>query len=232
MTNKQKLNKEQLKELTYAQRVDYYANLNEEISINNGNSKTGIGCLTLSMPTLTCREDAPCRKNCYCMKGNQKYPSVCGAYHRNWRLWNENPKNFEEQLFYRLKWSGISLFRWHDAGEIPSTEYLAMMFRMAEAHPQISFLAYTKKYELVNEFLDEGNKIPKNLTIRFSMWDKDWEVYNPYNLPIAFINFNDKSLNPEIPKNAFVCPGTGETTCSCCRICFNKKVKAVVFHQH
>jgi hypothetical protein len=166
------------------------------------------------------------------MRGNQTYPAVCGAYHRNYRIWTESPEKFEEQLDAILTFSGVNLFRYNDAGEIPDTKFLAMMVRIAEKHPEISFLAYTKKYELVNDFLDDGNNLPKNLTIRFSMWDKTWEVPNPYNLPVAYVDFKNKELNPDIPKNAFVCPGNGNITCSACKVCFNKRAKSVVFHQH
>lgn len=218
-------------EMSYAEKVDFYAEKSNLISVNNGNSKTGKGCLTLSMPTLTCAPDAPCRKGCYCMKGNQMYPNVCGAYHRNYRIWCENPIAFEEQLEHVLKYEGLPLFRWHDAGEIPDKEYLAMMFRIAIKFPGIQFLAYTKKYDLVNEFLKE-HVVPDNLCIRFSAWDKSWEVPNPWNLPMAYVDFTDKSKNPEIPKNAFKCKGGKEYTCTTCRMCFNKKVTSVVFGQH
>lgn len=230
-----KKTRKELSGLTYAQKIDYYAHINDMISINNGNSKTGIGCLTMSMPVITCRDDAPCKKvkgGCYCMKGHQTYPNVCGAYYRNWRIWNESPDKFEEQLNAMLTFAGIRLFRYNDAGEIPDIKFLAMMFRVAEKHPEVQFLTYTKKYDIVNRFLDEGNEIPSNLTIRFSAWDKDWAVPNPYNLPLAYVDFKDKSLNPEIPKNAFRCPGNGNATCSSCQVCFKKAVRSVVFDQH
>ena len=105
------------------------------------------------------------------------------------------------------------------------------MFRIAIKFPNISFLAYTKKYDMVNEFLKE-HIIPDNLCIRFSAWDKSWSVPNPWNLPLAYVDFTDKSRNPEIPKNAFQCRGGKEYTCTTCRMCFNKKVNFVVFEQH
>ena len=227
-----KLNRQELSILTKAEKIDYFCHQSDLISINNGNQKTGIGCLTMSMPVITCREDAPCRKNCYCMKGHQQYATAQGAYYRNYRIWTENPTRFEEQLEGILKYSNISMFRYNDCGEIPDKKFLAMMFRIALQFPQISFLAYTKKYELINEFLDEGNIIPQNLTIRFSMWDKHWKVDNPYNLPVAYVEFKDENLNPKLPTKSFVCPGTGKITCSCCKVCWQKKVKSVTFHQH
>ena len=227
-----KKSKAEINSLSYSEKIDYYAHINDLISVNNGNQKTGIGCLTMSMPTITCRCDAPCKKGCYCMRGHQQFSAVQGAYYRNWRIWNEAPEKFEEQLNAILTFSGINMFRYNDAGEIPDVKFLAMMFRVADKHPDIQFLAYTKKYELINEFLDDGNTLPKNLTIRFSAWDKDWNIPNPYNLPMAYVDFIDKELNPDIPVNAFTCPGKKETTCSTCKICWKKSVKAVKFHQH
>ena len=217
--------------MSYAEKIDFFAAKSNLISVNNGNGKTGKGCLTLSVPTITCAPDAPCRKGCYCMKGRQTIPGVCGAYYRNYRIWCENPKGFEEQLIHILKYEGLPLFRWHDAGEIPDKEYLSMMFRVAIKFPNISFLAYTKKYDLVNEFLNE-HVIPENLCIRLSAWDKDWEVPNPHNLPMAYVDFTDKTKNPSIPRNAFKCKGGSEYTCTTCRMCFKKEVISVVFKQH
>lgn len=219
-------------DMTYAQKIEYYANSSNLISINNGNRKTGIGCLTMSFPQCSCLENAPCRKGCYCSKGCQQFPSVQGAYYRNWRIWNSNPEDFEKQLNFFLDMAGLPLFRYCDCGDIPDAAFLAMMFRVALNHPNISFLAYTKKYDMVNEFLSKGNVIPDNLTIRFSYWDKCWEVPNPYNLPAAYVEFTDEHLTPEIPKNAFHCHGGKQTTCSICRVCFNKKISAVKFTQH
>ena len=67
-------------------------------------------------------------------------------------------------------------------------------------------------------------------------WDKLWKFDNPYDLPVAYVDFKDKRLNPDIPKNAFRCPTNGkklgEITCSMCKACWNKKIKNVVFEQH
>ena len=98
--------------------------------------------------------------------------------------------------------------------------------------PEISFLVYTKKYDMVNEYLDH-HRIPSNLCVRFSMWDNTWIVPNPHNLPLSFVDFKDQTRNVSIPKNAFKCKGNhADVTCTSCGVCFNKKVKNVVFKQH
>jgi hypothetical protein len=92
-------------------------------------------------------------------------------------------------------------------------------------------MAFTKQYEIVNEWIDKNGELPKNLNVLFSAWDILWQIPNPHNLGIAYVDFDDKRLNPVFPKNAFICPGR-VTTCSACGVCFNKRVKAVVFAQH
>ena len=223
---------DELKQLSKKEKLDYYTNINDIISINNGNTKTGSGCLTLSVPTSACRSDAPCKKGCYCLKGRQLFAQVLGGYQRNLRIWNENHKDFEKQLFTTLSSATQKKFRWFDAGDIPDVDFLDLIFRTARKFPDISFLVYTKKYDMVNEYLDH-HRIPSNLCVRFSMWDNTWSVPNPHNLPLSFVDFKDQTRNVSIPKNAFKCKGNNaDITCTSCGVCFNKKVKNVVFKQH
>lgn len=222
---------EELKTLSHDDKVTYFATYKNDISVNNGNGKTGPGCLTLSVPTEACRKDAPCKKGCYCLKGRQQFAQVLGGYHRNLRLWNESHKGFKMQLYKTLDKAPQKKFRWFDAGDIPDVDFLDLIFATARRYQDVSFLVYTKKYDMVNEYLDH-HRLPKNLCIRFSMWDKTWNVPNPHNLPMSYVNFKDTTRNPVIPQKAFKCPGTGKTTCDKCGVCFNKNVKGVVFNQH
>ena len=211
--------------------IDFLANKTNEISMSNNNSKTGKACLNLAFPLCTCREDAPCRKECYAGKGCQQMAVVQGAYYRNLRLYYEDPENFFEQIYYKIKFSGLPKVRWFDSGDIADTEFFERMVDVCNKTPNVMHMAFTKKYELVNEYIDKNGKLPDNLNVLFSAWDKLWEVPNPHGFGIAYIDFNDKRLNPEFPKNAFRCPGR-DSTCSACGVCFSKKVKAVVFKQH
>lgn len=211
--------------------IDFLACQSNEISMSNNNSKTGKACLNVSMPVCTCRADAPCKKDCYACKGCQQIAVVQGAYYRNLRLYNEDPDGFFEQVYYKVKFSGLPKVRWFDSGDIPDYEFFDRMVKLCLKTPDTSHMAFTKQYEIVNEWIDKNGPLPKNLNILFSAWDILWQIPNPHNLGIAYVDFDDKRLNPEFPKNAFVCPGR-VTTCSACGVCFNKRVKAVVFAQH
>ena len=208
-----------------------------EINCSNRNSKTGLCCNNIQMPNNTCRADAPCKlsKKCYCMKVTQNYDNVQQAYWRNWRLYNEDAEDFFEQVCYKLKHSPLPLVRWFDSGDIPDDNLFDLMVRVAVKFPNIKFMSFTKKYWIVNNYLDTGATLPDNLNIIFSAWDKNWVVDNPHNLAIAYVDFKDSSLNPEIPKYAYLCPCADKTqkvTCSMCQACWNKNLKAVKFLEH
>lgn len=225
--------KKQKKEFTMDRKeyIDFLANKTNEISMSNNNSKTGKACLNLAFPLVTCRPDAPCREQCYAGKGCQQIAVVQGAYYRNLRLYYDNPDNFFEQIYCKIKFSGLPKVRWFDSGDMADAEFFDRMVELCKKTPDVKHMAFTKKYEIVNDYIDKHGKLPDNLNVLFSAWHKMWEVPNPHGLGIAYIDFNDKSLNPEIPKNAFKCPGR-ESTCSACSVCWSKKLKAVVFHQH
>ena len=227
------MKKKKQKEFTMDRKeyIDFLSNKSNEISMSNKNSKTGSACLNLAFPLCTCREDAPCKNGCYANKGTQQMASVQGAYYRNLRLYYDDPDNFFEQIYCKIKFSGLPKVRWFDSGDIADAEFFERMIDICNKTPNVKHMAFTKKYEIVNEYMDKNGKLPDNLNILFSAWDKFWEVPNPHGFGIAYIDFNDKRLNPEFPKNAFICPGR-ESTCSACGVCFSKKVKAVIFHQH
>ena len=211
--------------------IDFLASKSNEISMSNNNSKTGKACLNLAFPLCTCREDAPCKDGCYAGKGCQQIATVQGAYYRNLRLYYDDPANFFNQIYCKITFSGLPKVRWFDSGDIADAEFFERMVEVCEKTPNVKHMAFTKKYEIVNDYIDKNGKLPDNLNVLFSAWDKFWEVTNPHNFGIAYIDFNDKRLNPEFPANAFRCPGR-ESTCSACGVCFSKKVKAVIFNQH
>ena len=211
--------------------IDFLASKSNEINMSNKNSKTGVACLNIAFPVCTCRTDAPCKEGCYASKGCQQIATVQAAYYRNLRLYNSDPDNFFEQVYCKVKFAGLPKVRWFDSGDLVDADFFRRMVELCKKTPDVKHMAFTKRYEIVNDYIDKHGELPDNLNIMFSAWHALWEVPNPHKLGVAYVDFKDKSLNPEFPKNAFVCPGR-ESTCSACGACFNKKLKAVIFHQH
>lgn len=102
------------------------------------------------------------------------------------------------------------------------------MIRVAKQCKQVKFLCFTKKFDIVNDYLKE-NKLPKNLKIIFSAWHKAFKVDNPFNLPVAYVFFKKQELNPEIPVFAIPCGGS----CPECLACWSlENGQSVFFNQH
>jgi hypothetical protein len=215
--------------------IEFLANQSGEISISNHNSKTGSCCNNLAFPTCTCRDDAPCKASgCYCMKGTQAMCKVVAAYLRNLKIYNNDPEDFWEQVRFKIKHNPLPLFRWFDAGDILDYDFFRGMVELANEFPNIRFMSFTKKYNIVNEWLVQYGDLPNNLNIIFSAWHIGWKVNNPFDMPVAYVDFKDQTLNPQFPKGITGCPNQSDKTitCSMCQKCWNKKVKAVVFKQH
>ena len=123
----------------------------------------------------------------------------------------------------------MKYFRYHSAGDIIDEKYLKGMVKIARLHPEVRFLAYTKKYELVNSYMDKGYRIPKNLKLLFSNWTKEFKIENPYHRPMTYVDFGNDT-NQELPtKKAFKCPGS----CSNCKKCWTlKNTESIIFKKH
>lgn len=215
--------------------ISQLAHKSKEIHISNKNSKTGVACNNLAFPTCSCREDAPCKATgCYCMKGTQAMANVVASYLRNLIIYNSDPKDFWEQVKFKIIHNPLPLFRFFDAGDILDYEFFCGMVNLAREIPNVRFMSFTKKYDIVNKWIDNNGNLPDNLNIIFSAWHLGWVVPNPHDLPVAYVDFTDKTLNPEFPKGITGCPNQHDKTitCSVCQKCWNKKVKAVKFIQH
>ena len=143
-------------------------------------------------------------------------------------------------------------FRFHVSGDIPSTEYFAKMVEVAKRNPHCEILCFTKKYEIVSEYIDKKyldsifgttihpqlynlwmiaeSFIPKNLHRVFSGWT-GLQMYNPYQFPEAHVRYRDGSTTAR--KDAIECSGNC-TECAlteggCWRL---QKGQQVVFNEH
>lgn len=196
--------------------------------ITTVNIKLGGSIAQLNMPYATsCRSDAPCFKECYCNKGHMQYANVKKSHKDKYELYKANPKAFFDQISAELTMVPFTYFRWHASGDIVDEQYLDLMCKLARKHRSTHFLCYTKKYELVNEYLDHHRK-PSNLVICLSNWGT-WKVENPHNLPTSYVDFSRGDEG--IPEFAYPCSGN----CGKCEgtHCWHmKNGDSVVFHKH
>lgn len=201
-----------------------------KVTISKAVGKLGECIPSISLPPVeTCREDAPCREKCYACKGRYRFPAVKNSLTENLEAYKENPDFYFGEIDRTLTMIPYRFFRYHVAGDIPDAEYFVRMCRLARKHKTTNFLCFTKKYDLVNAYIQK-HTIPKNLRVVFSRWGS-FPAENPNRFPEAYIKFKNDWV--EIPENAIECPGyCGECVLSG-KNCWNlEKGESVYFHQH
>lgn len=200
------------------------------VKISKRNSKLGVIPSVNLPPILTCRPRCPCARDCYATKGHFRFKNVRDNLESNYRLYLDDPRTYFTEIKHAIN-DGLvsySYFRWHAAGDFVDKPYFEGVVKVAEELPRTSFLAFTKKFELVNEYIATGGYIPDNLHIVFSAWGDDFQVDNPYHFPVAYVRF-ESSENKSIPETAVECSGD----CTSCLRCWNiKSGESVVFDKH
>ncbi len=197
------------------------------ISISNGNIKMG-KIPSVSLPSiLTCRQ-CDCQKKCYAAKIERLRPSVRKAYGTNLHVLKTEPDTYWREVEAAVMMSRF--FRFHVSGDIPDMSYLIRMVGVAARQTHCQILCFTKKFELVNAFLDSGAAIPANLHLIFSGWT-GLKMQNPHNLPEAHVKFKDGTTTAR--PDAIPCSGN----CANCAItdggCWSlQNGQQIVFKEH
>lgn len=193
-----------------------------KVVISRGNSKIG-GVPNVSLtPGESCRKDVPCfTDGCYAKQSFLRYPNVRTAWGNNLKFAREDLLGFMDQISEYCWAMEGNLFRWHVAGDVLNQSYADEMILIAKLHSWISFLCFTKRYDL------NFSHRPKNLHVVLSTWPA---LTLPKNkeLPFAWLEGDVR-----IPKDQyyFRCPGNCE---ACEHICWDKLDKDVhvVFPKH
>lgn len=197
------------------------------VKISKGNSKLG-AIPSVSLPSIkTCRNCA-CQEKCYAQKLERLRPAVRNAYQHNLEVWIKDPETYWREVEASIMMSRF--FRFHVSGDIPSFKYLINMVEIARRQPHCEILCFTKKYNLVNELIEQGGELPGNLHMIFSGW-VGLEMANPFSLPEAHVRYRDGSTTAR--EGAVECSGN----CTECALteggCWSlQKGQQVVFNEH
>lgn len=197
------------------------------MKISKGNSKIG-KVWNISLPPIkACIGCADiCGKACYAMKAYRQYNATRESWDHNFDQAKNDIGNYFQELESALQKYKGKFFRWHVAGDILNIFYFSHMVAIANRFPHIKFLAFTKQYKIVNEFLYIGYSLPENLQIIFSAWP-NLPMDNPNQFPVAWMNDGTET---RIPATAMRCPGQ----CDSCGLCWSLKNigRDVYFDKH
>ena len=152
------------------------------VSISKGNTKMGEIASVSTLPFMTCpsRCAETCGAACYAAKLANLRSNVLKSWARNTAMALYNPSEYWKQIDRAIK--SVRFFRFHVSGDIMNATYFAHMVEIARNNPHTEILAFTKQYEIVNNWVSENCEIPENLHILFSGWT-NLKPINPYNFP-------------------------------------------------
>lgn len=198
------------------------------LKISLGNSKIG-GVPNLSLPPIaTCRPGAPCANICYAKHAYNRWPNVKKAWDSNLSLYLEDPDKFWHDLCLFLAVGNYRRFRLFVGGDFPDEMFFVKSMDIFSTYKDISILCFTKRYEYVNNNLDD---IPDNVNLVISAWP-GLEVPDLVRvLPSAWLQ-GDERFFDWFPESPYVnCPGNCDTCGHQCWHAVSPELP-VIFKQH
>ena len=159
--------------------------------------------------------------------------TVQRARANNSAIYQKASDKYWEEIEKSVKY--LRFFRWHVGGDIKDFSYFSNMVGIAVRTPTCQFLAFTKMYDIVNEFISYAggvDSMPKNLHVIFSDW-RGAEFDNPYGLPVSSPLWSDGTRGEHCTDDTIMCHGD----CSACAEvgggCWGaKKGDTILFEAH
>lgn len=157
------------------------------------------------------------------------YKEVIKTRAINSAIYHEDPERYFKEIDGYLDYRFPRAFRFHIGGDIQDKWYLDKMCEIARKHKDTKFLAFTKMFDVCNEYLDEGNTIPENMHILFSGW-LGLKMDNKHGFPEAHPIFESETSAPE---GTLLCTGNCTECLKEDRLCWSiGKGQAVGFLAH
>lgn len=179
-----------------------------------------------SWTAVTC---AICAKSCYDLRNDFIYKEVINTRAINSAIYHEDPKRYFKEIDDYLNYRYPRAFRFHIGGDIQDKWYLDKMCEIARKHKDAKFLAFTKMFDVCNEYIDDGNVIPENMHILFSGW-LGLNMDNRHGFPEAHPIFESGTSAPEGTR---LCTGNCTECLKEDRLCWSiGKGQAVGFLAH
>lgn len=172
------------------------------VCISKGNKKIGHVMNVSLLAGKTCGNCSGCIKYCYDIKACMRFrKNVLDRRAENTVLATKYRAEYFAQIRDALMHRQVNkFFRWHVSGDILDADYLDNMVKIARDFPNFKFWTYTKRYDIVNAYCDNGGQVPENLSIMFSKW-KGMPMDNRHGFP----TFETILKGDDRPKG-FYCP--------------------------
>lgn len=228
----------EFKEETIAGRVKKMVDIRQSldadklhVKLSYGNRKTTALVPSVSLiPIADCGNCKLCSRGCYDIRHVCCYNGSQAQRANNSAIWNSDRARYMEEIKQAVKF--LRFFRWHVGGDIKDKDYLSGMVEIAKETPECQFLAFTKMYDLVNDYLDANGSFPKNLHIIFSDW-AGAEFDNRHGLPVSSPVWKDGTKGPHCSDDVYLCGGDCSACASCYGGCWSAgKGQTILFEAH
>ena len=199
---------------------------NLNVTISYGNIKMGAIPSVSLLPGMTCPATCKetCGVDCYAWKIALIRSNVMKSYAKNTAIATLQPDIYWTQV--KAAAIGSRWFRFHVAGDIPTSDYFNRMIQLVKELHNTTFLCFTKRYEIVNSWIEKNGSLPNNLKLLFSGWD-GMKPVNPYNLP-------ETTVYKSEPSESWLLCGGNCFECSCrgCGCWKAEKGETIAFKLH
>lgn len=194
-----------------------------------------------TIPVYNCPNCGKCSLQCYDLKSDCRFDTVCLTRARNAAILEVDRERFFKEI--NAYCTTLDKYRWHVGGDILDLDYFKHVIKIALDNPQCKFHIFTKNYDAVNTWLAEQIEVseqfgdtsepkqllPSNLNLRFSAWP-GLPMDNPYNIPTAEVVDDDDFVITK--PNSAIC----SKNCTQCAIhnrdCFDRNIETVYLPLH
>jgi len=197
--------------------------IKEALKITDSFTKTSkMPGLSYSLPAWECKTGwklaqvpgTPCF-SCYAKKGNYtRYPAIKAAQYRRLKA-IDNPL-WVQAMAAKIK--NQKWFRWHDAGDLQSSEHMQKIIEVCKLTPDTQHWLPTQE----RQYLPDPAEVPKNLIIRLSAAKVDGTAGNAWSHSSTVVTDGSASC---------LAPSQGGK-CLDCRACWNKDITNVSYGKH
>ncbi len=162
---------------------------------------------------------------CYAHRANYLYKNVQASLERRFQSLSD-PRWVSAAAAAITYCEKSGHFRWHDSGDLQSELHFDQIAQVCRLTPGIRHWLPTREYAFVSSWLNKGNMLPDNLTVRFS--SLMFEGPAP-----AIIARRCGVQVSGSSKHNYNCPASGQgNQCGGCRACWDRGHFNITYKRH
>ena len=175
-------------------------------------------------------------EHCYARKGRYAFTDVKECLDKRMDKILNEPYWTDAMIYIlnhkRIKGKPLTIFRWHDSGDLQSMEHFRKIIEIARMTPTITHWLPTKEIKLMKEFEKTKEKLPKNLTVRVSAFMINGKTVKIKGMTTSVVITNDRmGKMPGLDCPVYSDPKHGKK-CGDCTACYEKTIRNINYLQH